>query len=230
MTPWIFCDQSFCENAPLDQPGKDSQGDFIQTSDAPVKYITLGDIFPTFAKGHSAFYIDEFKGYTFVSFGKDPKTNTPIVYTNLCQNPDHYASTCGPQIPNVLGLAVTFGTLSKFVQSCSQGFDPQAGSAHSHPLLATAISSDGYPTPTRPGIYLDKFMPISATFYHELYHLTDGNVRRIDTKLLRELTRHVFLNFRGLLLDVSLFEQLLSPSQVPHPRCFSPIYDYHCPV
>lgn len=75
-------------------------------------------------------------------------------------------------VPNVV-----FGIAVRNVRFCPLTFNPgpiNAGNLHSVPLLASTVAAANYPAGNPAvGPSLDMLVPISGTFYHELYHLTD---------------------------------------------------------
>ncbi|KAK3941415.1 hypothetical protein QBC46DRAFT_382650 [Diplogelasinospora grovesii] len=182
--PWIFCSEAAGEYTPFDQPIKDKDGDYAVTDYyldeagdvVPTEFLKLGQVYPAQASNSdiNAFYMTAFSGYDFDTNG----------FQTLCGKPSLYAVTAWPQAtPNQLVVdeaEIELAQEGRHVLFCPPSFTPGTGAPHSYPSLAQAVSSGNYPTGnqadlgTSKSMPLDKYMPVSATFYHELYHLTDS--------------------------------------------------------
>jgi hypothetical protein len=68
---------------------------------------------------------------------------------------------------------VEVGTFGRFIYFCDKGWNSRPGTTATAASLADIITYEGYPTAGSDEQKLVDLMPISATFYHELYHLTD---------------------------------------------------------
>ncbi|KAI0419880.1 hypothetical protein F5X98DRAFT_334186 [Xylaria grammica] len=176
--PWIFCNEPG-DYAPWNQPAKDQTGNYIPSTvrfdeygqTIPTDYYTVGQLFPLYAQSSSvrAYFIKAFNGYQFDGSG----------YTPTCSKPDRYAYT-NLKIPgNDLAVRPTvnvdLGQYNRFVVLCPDAFllSQALNQLHSYPSLAQAVSSSHYPGSS--GDPLDRYVPLSGTLYHELYHLTDHN-------------------------------------------------------
>lgn len=164
---------------------KDINGnDIIASTDTSTEpptnsYLKVGDVFPTM-EGREAipFWIKQFGSYDFdfgsynLGFGSQQ---------TLCAKPGRYATTArifegiGPfsdGVPNI-----QFGIAVRNIRFCPLAFNPtgagNTGNYHSATLLATAVTAANYPIGEATDPKLDAIIPISGTFYHELYHLTD---------------------------------------------------------
>ncbi|KAI1464712.1 uncharacterized protein F4812DRAFT_466949 [Daldinia caldariorum] len=136
---------------------------------------TDDDVFPSQASDSriTAYFIEAFKGYNF-----EPDTED-----SLCGKATLYALTARPQ-PNpdrtiVEETEIEIGEYDRHIVFCPPSFSPGAGHPHSYPSLSQAVSSDHYPKGdpedrTSGDMKLDQYLPVSATFYHELYHLADA--------------------------------------------------------
>ncbi|KAK7184908.1 hypothetical protein DPSP01_013615 [Paraphaeosphaeria sporulosa] len=174
--PWIFCSEMAGSLQQWDQPIKDKNGKEIASKlgpdGKPEDYYTLRQVFQTQAStpDMKAFYMEAFKGYDFY-------TNK---YNSLCGDGNRYAATSryiDRAAGNPLVPQVDITSATRNVIFCPTSFSPPNGGQHSFPSLSMAVSSGYYPpyggdwNIGQPNI--EKYIPVSGTFYHELYHLTD---------------------------------------------------------
>ncbi|KAL4879538.1 hypothetical protein BJY04DRAFT_208654 [Aspergillus karnatakaensis] len=160
---------------------KDKNGeDVVATEDEETgvkTYLRLGDAFPSASSDSKtrAFWFESFKGYDFDYAGRD----------TLCDpNPEdgrrRYAKTARPTSSwppiTIRAPEFEFGKANRHILFCPPSFDPSRG-AHSYPSLAEAIDEDNYPSAGSriQSEALNMMLPVSATLYHELYHLTDDD-------------------------------------------------------
>ncbi|KAF2634389.1 hypothetical protein P280DRAFT_361918, partial [Massarina eburnea CBS 473.64] len=165
--PWMFCSEAAGEYTPFDQPIKDEDGSNIAKTvdqNGNPDLLTLREVFPVQASDPriEAFYIEAFKGY-------DMDTNG---YDTLCGKPSLYAVTARPLPNNIVEEHVDVVRYNRHILFCPPTFSPGTGHPHSYPSLSQAVSSDHYPG-DKTGLMLDQYVPVSATFYHELWHLAD---------------------------------------------------------
>ncbi|KAJ8121085.1 hypothetical protein ONZ43_g2377 [Nemania bipapillata] len=192
--PWIFCSEDSGEYTPYNQPVKNSEGSFAIIDKAyneagelvPTELLTLDDVFIQEARNPdlNPFFIKATNSYTFDSNG----------YETLCGKPTLFATTGRPQnTPDSFvyeQYEVTLGLYNRHILFCPPTFhiladDPgYANAPHNYPSLAQAVSADNYPSGNpgdgTPVTQLDRLLPISATLYHELYHLTDSEELTTD--------------------------------------------------
>ncbi|THV51915.1 hypothetical protein BGAL_0095g00310 [Botrytis galanthina] len=162
--PWIFCGDAFATRAPWDQPAKDENGKEIakqkdENGDI-TDYWTLGSLLPSLAAkaGAIAYYIDALKSYMVEDKPAlcDPNTST-------------YAVTSRRSTTSQVG-DFKIGTHDRFTYFCPRTFDP---TGQARPSVLHSVSSLSTST-TLIGQDLDRLLPLSATLYHELFHLTDS--------------------------------------------------------
>ncbi|PNY28155.1 Metallopeptidase, catalytic domain protein [Tolypocladium capitatum] len=169
--PWLFCSDDYAKYVPFDQPVRDAKGDYLPVekdkNHNPTDYKTLGDIFINIYGPVTGFYVEQLKGYVFnekgyktlcgTSYGVTPKTQNPGDKPILNDEGDYIVSR-----PN------------RHVLLCPKTFEIKPPAAHTGPSLAQAVSYASYPSgDEKTDDPLDRFVPRSATLYHELYHLTD---------------------------------------------------------
>ncbi|KAH6648206.1 hypothetical protein BKA67DRAFT_540016 [Truncatella angustata] len=186
--PRVFCSADAGEVVDWTQPVKDNNGNPVEVSTDPVAYLTLEDAFPPQAsdpKGH-AFWMSAFSGYEMDFSGAE--TLCPTTDENGRQR---YAKTARPAnaYPAITdGAVFTFGTANRHILFCPVSFSPSDG-FHSYPSITQAVSDDNYPTPglkTKEQA-LDRLLPVSATMYHELYHLTDDDNTKDNYYSLKDI-------------------------------------------
>lgn len=175
--PWIFCGGDFADYQPWDQAAKGHDGQYIPTgyeSDGVTvsSYLTVQQGFPSLFAQYTPtapwlpYWITALEGYFF-----DQKQICSSTTTQ------RYASTTTrgytPQNPYV-----AVSSWDRNVFFCPRAFSPTTvtnpSTAHSVASLATAVSSDMYPTSPFAQTALDRYIPLSGTMYHELYHITDS--------------------------------------------------------
>ncbi|KAI0902968.1 hypothetical protein F4823DRAFT_620357 [Ustulina deusta] len=174
--PRLFCSGEAGEYQNWDQPAKDQNSEPIVSSEDPLEYLILADVFPIWSQSFTgvAFWFESFKGYFLDNKDED----------DLCAMfPDdgkrRYAVTAKPFSEYLLpenSQYARFGQANRHILLCPTAFSASQGS-HSYPSLAQAVSAGEYPVygQNDPSKALDKFLTFSATLYHELYHLTDEN-------------------------------------------------------
>lgn len=128
------------------------------------EFLALHEVFPAQANNFNikAFYMHAFKGYVMDQNG----------YDTLCGKPSLYACTANTLTNDIIEDYVDVVRYNRHILFCPPTFSPGTD-AHSYPSLSQAVSSDHYPG-DQTGLKLDQYVPVSATFYHELWHLTDG--------------------------------------------------------
>lgn len=161
--PYIFCDDEFAEYTPWNQPAQDDQGNTIPNPDAEDQLLTVQDLFPSQVSGRFPFWISLFNGYDFDVNG----------YENLCDLPGLSAVTSFvPASIETTDENIKTGNVVRHFTLCPPAWSRTAPMTHSVATLASVIAYDGYPT-SGAKTALDTFAPMSATLYHELFHLTD---------------------------------------------------------
>ncbi|KAF5869955.1 uncharacterized protein Bfra_010100 [Botrytis fragariae] len=163
--PWIFCGDAFASKVPWDQPAKDRNGVEIAKEEDETgtitDYWTLGSLLPTLAAQsiNVAYYIDALKSYMVES---KPALCDPNVGPYAVTSRRSYTSTV---------QSVSIGTHDRFAYFCPRTFDPtgqaKPSDLHSVSSLSTSITLIGQD--------LDRLLPLSATLYHELFHITDSD-------------------------------------------------------
>jgi hypothetical protein len=145
--------------------GTDENGD-------PTGYVTLAEAFPVWSKAadQMAYYIEVLKSYIFSS---KKAMCDPAYYV--------YAVTSrrSEQSKSVINMdSLSINTFDRFIWFCPRAFNPTTQAIpsyiHSAALLSSVVSSSEYPTGPG-GNALDHYVPLSGTFYHELYHLVDSD-------------------------------------------------------
>lgn len=175
--PWIFCGGGFANYQPWGQPAMDHAGQYIPNGYASdgvtvTSYLTVQEAFPSLFAQYTPsapwlpYWITALNGYYF-----DKK--------EICssQTTQRYASTTTRgYTPQNQYVAVSSWDRNVFF--CPRAFSPTTvanpSTAHSIAGLATAVSTDMYPTSPFPQTALDQYIPLSGTMYHELYHITDS--------------------------------------------------------
>ncbi|GES64787.1 class V chitinase Chi100 [Aspergillus terreus] len=183
--PRIFCGpeagtvQSWAKSVVKDRDGQDVVAS--EDPDTGIKtYLRLWDAFPTWAEDENAraFWFETFKGYDV-----DFKGHDTLCHSDLENGRKRYAKTARPTSswPSIAvpHAEFEFGKANRHILLCPPAFNPDPG-AHSYRSLAEAIDEDNYPIA---GLRdqdqaLDRMLPVSATLYHELYHLTDADNTR----------------------------------------------------
>ncbi|KAI1131230.1 hypothetical protein F5Y10DRAFT_234098 [Nemania abortiva] len=175
--PRLFCSADAGTYQEWGQPTKDKNGEPVIFEEDPLEYLLLGDTFPSESQTENgrAFWFESFNGYGFDHKGRE------VLCSDMPDNKGRvrYATTGKPFSlfpPKTYGLTVAFGAANRHILLCPRTFSPFAGT-HSYPSLLQAVSADNYPVAGQedPDKALDRLLPISATLYHELYHLTDNN-------------------------------------------------------
>ncbi|KAI9372268.1 hypothetical protein BJX61DRAFT_508117 [Aspergillus egyptiacus] len=158
---------------------KDKDGQDVVASEDPETgektYLSLIDAFTgqRISENTRAFWFDSFKGYDFDEKGYDTLCHpAPENGRKRYAKTAHHSSNW-PTI-RVSNPEFEFGRANRHILFCPPAFNPDAG-FHSYPSLAEAL--DDYPVAglRDPDSALDRLLPVSATLYHELYHLTDAN-------------------------------------------------------
>lgn len=174
--PLLVCSDSEFEHEDPDSAVRDDKGEYIVSerdpnTNVPVAYLGIHNVFSGLNwRFQHVFWCNNFKGYVFAANEK------------ICSDTLQGAVT--PETPDVVqGIPgvepFTIGERGRLLLLCPPifGEDGKTVTAHSFPSLAEAVDPDNYPEgDLRQQKYqLDRMLPRSATFYHELYHLTDNN-------------------------------------------------------
>ncbi|OKL55214.1 hypothetical protein UA08_09513 [Talaromyces atroroseus] len=176
--PLFWCSDAFADFADWDEPAKDKNGNTIPKPNSGDNVFTLEQLFPDLYEGIQGgksmepFWADVFNGY--VVQGTDVE--------RLCFSTLYAATPRARAADNVKdGIDVKVGTFERFIYFCNNGWTQRPGVKENTALasLADAITYANYPTAGSRAQSLAAFTPISATFYHELFHLTDYTT---DTK------------------------------------------------
>ncbi|EXU98268.1 hypothetical protein X797_008658 [Metarhizium robertsii] len=185
--PRVFCSGDAAEyvdwgDVMKDKYGKDVVLERDENTREPTRYLTVREARPEMAasgKG-SAFWLSAFNGYTY------PWTLPSPYEKQICgpvKTITRYALTAGRFLPIFISEDVEWGDTNRHILFCPNAFNPgspKEGDPHSYPSLAQAVSASNYPTGSKSAndVALDRILPVSATFYHELYHLTDDGETR----------------------------------------------------
>ncbi|KAH0525993.1 hypothetical protein TsFJ059_009378 [Trichoderma semiorbis] len=184
--PRIFCSGEAAELAGLGDIVKDkSQNEVVTARDPdtnePTEYLTISRAFRP--SGSNIFWMSAYNGYlNLKKYTPDDNQACPVNKVNADgSGGTRYAITNKGTRPVELYKDIEFGNANRVILFCPAAFEPDqwvagaAGNLHNYPSLAQAISPDNYPGNggTLDNLGLDNILPVSATFYHELYHLTD---------------------------------------------------------
>lgn len=129
------------------------------------------------------FWISQLNGYTFATLAS--------TYTSLCQKPGRMALTsradtnAGDEAGSPAGF--TYATFNRHMLLCPDSFSPASGLPHSIASLSNLVSSTNYPTV---GLKQLPLSTISATLFHELFHMVD--TAGTDNDNGRECLFHLF--------------------------------------
>lgn len=167
--PYFFCDDSFATYAPWDQIAKDASG-----QDIPDRvnggFITVQTLFSNI-KGTTQrnipvlpFWADKFNAYIFSGVSQQRLCDGTIFAHTPRARDSTYANN---------HVDVEAGTFGRFIYFCDKGWNSRPGTTATVASLADIVTYEGYPTAGSDEQEIVDLMPISATFYHELYHLTD---------------------------------------------------------
>ncbi|KAL3477022.1 hypothetical protein BJX99DRAFT_257927 [Aspergillus californicus] len=142
---------------------------------AVTDYYTILEVYPKLkqmqldGEGNIApFLVSQLNGYVFDASGQ----------VRLCAKVNRIAATsradtnAGSEAGSPAGF--TYATFNRHVYFCDTAFEAKPGVAHGYKTLAEVVSSDNYPTKgsnTGPSALTS----LSATLYHELFHLTDSD-------------------------------------------------------
>ncbi|KAI0403692.1 hypothetical protein F4802DRAFT_616317 [Xylaria palmicola] len=178
--PWIFCSEP-ATFADWTQPAKNKYGQYIPSHGqfmggefVSTAYHTLADIFPQYqGPSYYAYFNPTFGGYQM----EKKVEGLTYDHTKTCAKPGRLAYT-NVRLPEIrtdhIGdQDIEFGQYNRFTVLCNDAFLLLSG-PHSYMSLYDAVDPNGYPG--QGGNALDAFVPLSATLYHEMIHLTDtGN-------------------------------------------------------
>ncbi len=174
--PKLSCSGSDFELQDPSGAVRDRNGKYVVTkkdpeTKNPLEYLDFYSAFPSVGWGSQrVFWCKGFNGYVFAA--RDA----------ICGG-----TTAGCVAPRAAAYSVPgtvrnfkLGKVSRLMVLCERAFQSQRDTSHSFSSLADTVRSDNYPSGDlrKPEYRLDRMVPMSATFYHELYHLTDED----DTK------------------------------------------------
>ncbi|KAL4861860.1 hypothetical protein BDV12DRAFT_190800 [Aspergillus spectabilis] len=179
--PRIFCGpeagvvQPWRNSVVRDREGRDVVA-FEDPETGAREYLTLGDAFvePANNPKARAFWFDSFNGYDLDYGGEDSLcAEDPVDGRRRYAKVARPASSWPPIFTD--DAEFEFGRANRHILFCPPSFEP--GGSHSYPSLARAIDEDYYPTAGLRDVSqaLDRMLTVSATMYHELYHLTDAD-------------------------------------------------------
>ncbi|KAL7946918.1 hypothetical protein V8C42DRAFT_343822 [Trichoderma barbatum] len=181
--PRIFCSGEGAELAGLGDATKDKTGEPVVTArdpntNEPTEYLTIEKTFNPDTV--NIFWMNSFNGYIYLN--KYTPDDTAACPVNKGGRSRYAITNRGPR-PVLLEQDVEFGKSNRLIMFCPIAFEPgqwmagKLGNSHTYPSLAQAVSPENYPSGdggALDGLGLDNIMPVGATFYHELYHLTDN--------------------------------------------------------
>ena len=168
--PLFFCSDDFGQYVPWDEPAQDKNGETILNplTDDP---FTVSGLFPNIANALQGgypvqpFWANIFNGYVFQG-----TTSQRMCFDTLFAATPRSRST-----QNVMsGVDIQVGRFERFIYFCANGWNRRPGTTNTLAGLADIITYDNYPTGGSTAQNLGDLMPISSTFYHELFHLTDS--------------------------------------------------------
>ncbi|KAJ6143657.1 hypothetical protein N7471_003110 [Penicillium samsonianum] len=179
--PRLFCGaeagihQPWAESVVKDHKGKDVVTARDPDTKEPTEYLNLGKASPRDSRNPkaNAFWMSAFNGYDIdfkgeTSLCADKPKSGGLRYAKTALAPVHVAPIWAD------GAKFAVGKTNGHILFCPPAFSPDKG-FHSYSSLTKAVETDNYP---EAGVKdaskaLDKLMPVSATLYHEIYHLTD---------------------------------------------------------
>ncbi|KAJ5097119.1 hypothetical protein N7456_007840 [Penicillium angulare] len=175
--PRLFCDDTFAELKTWQTVARDGNGKemfdedddevmilevYPKIKDRQVAGLESGSVDATI----SPFWVPSLNGYTFSTL--DPS------YTTLCQKPGRMALTsradtnAGAEAGSPSGY--TYATFDRHLLLCPDSFSPSGNGPHTIASLSALVSSTNYPVE---GLKQLPLSTISATLFHELFHLVD---------------------------------------------------------
>jgi hypothetical protein len=185
--PYLFCGDSFAQKQDWTYTSIDGQGEEMvkrnENGEATGSYTIL-EVYPKLKQMQLAgerdpdpantnrniapFLVSRLNGYVFDASGKD----------RLCEKVNRVAATsradtnAGTEAGSPVGF--TYATFNRHVYFCDTAFEANPGKPHGYETLAEVVSSNNYPTV---GAKIDPsaLTSLSATLYHELFHLTDSD-------------------------------------------------------
>jgi hypothetical protein len=186
--PYLFCGDSFAQKQEWKYAAIDGTGaEMVKERDdngKPTAYYPINEVYPKLEqmkldgeldpdetntnKYITPFLVSQLNGYVFDASGKD----------KLCDKPNRVAATsradtnAGTEAGSPEGF--TYATFNRHVYFCDAAFTANPGAPHGYAKLADIISSTNYPTAGAQTNPL-KLTSLSATLYHELFHLTDSD-------------------------------------------------------
>lgn len=185
--PYLFCGDSFAQKQEWEYTAIDGTGaEMVKERDdnGNPTYYTIQEVYPNLKqmqlegeydpdptntnKNIAPFLVSRLNGYVFDASGKD----------ELCAKPNRVAATsrsdtnAGSEAGSPEGF--TYATFNRHVYFCDTTFVANPGAPHGYENLADVVSSTNYPT-TEAHTDPSALTSLSATLYHELFHLTDSD-------------------------------------------------------
>lgn len=166
----MFCSENDFQNQDPSAVLKDKNGKEVVASTDPktgeIKYVTVEDAFPIVEFGNwFAHWVPALNAYEFAN--RD----------DLCKEGETAARVSRKSPPHGTEKTISklqLGQTGRSALLCPRAFVADPKKTHGFPSLAGAVTN--YPTAGSevPEHALERLLPISATLYHELYHLTDN--------------------------------------------------------
>ncbi|KAJ2981199.1 hypothetical protein NQ176_g2179 [Zarea fungicola] len=170
VVPKLFCSENDFQNQDPSAVLKDKNGKEVVASTDPktgeIKYVTVEDAFPIVEFGNwFAHWVPALNAYEFAN--RD----------DLCKEGETAARVSRKSPPHGTEKTISklqLGQTGRSALLCPRAFVADPKKTHGFPSLAGAVTN--YPTAGSevPEHALERLLPISATLYHELYHLTDN--------------------------------------------------------
>ncbi|OBT57912.1 hypothetical protein VE04_03403 [Pseudogymnoascus sp. 24MN13] len=201
--PLFFCSDDFGQHVQWNEPAQDKNGQNIPHPFYEDKPFTVGQLFPGLVNAKQGeydvqpFWANIFNGYLFQG------TNSE----RMCFDSLFAATPRSRTTGNfVSGVDIQVGRFERFIYFCAKGWDMRPGTTNPMASLADIITYANYPTGGSLAQNLGDFMPISATFYHELFHLTDNLLKPtndyfMDVKAISIKATSTYANDRSTMVD-----------------------------
>jgi len=176
--PWIFCDhKNAAQYIPWDQPVWDRHGKTVPDENNQNKPFTISQAFNKWRKpGRKPYWVPALMGYDFIGMPSDIYAGNDI-----CGETGPYARTphsSREQVPDLIKLMEDARKISfnRHIFLCPLAMNPVAHGGKEHLMASLAEAIANYPTgaqdeESKKKYLLKNYLPVSATLFHEMYHL-----------------------------------------------------------
>ena len=171
--PRLFCGAEMGVHQPWNAVLKDNTGTIVEDEDWGA--LPIRAAYPKFIDTNcNAFWVEAFKGYDIDCGGEETLCPARDADTQKVRHAKTANRVEKFEVDEKAG-DFTLGLGNRHILFCPPVFNP--GNSHAVESLRTATSAANYPKAGEKDIdfSLDRYLTISATMYHELYHLTDGS-------------------------------------------------------